>query len=184
MYVKCGVLAEAQQVLEALPIRNVVSWNALISGYTQHCRGHEALNCFEQMQGEGLSPNGITFLCIVKACGSIGALDKGKQIQEEVVSRGLLEKDIVIGTALVDMYAKCGDLTKAQEFLEQLPIRNVVSWSALISGYAQQSQGHVALECFEQMQREGLSPNDVTFLCVLTACSHVLDNAQALYKRD
>jgi pentatricopeptide repeat protein len=135
------------------------------------------------MKGEGLFPNTITYLCIVKACGVIGVVDKGKQIQEEVVNRGFLEKDIVLGTAFIDMYAKCGDVTNAHKFLEQLPVRNVVSWSALISGYAQQCQAREALKCFEQMQREGLSPNDVTFLSVLTACSHsgLLDNAQSLY---
>ena len=94
--------------------------------------------------------------------------------------RGLLKKNSVLGTALVDMYAKCGSLEKAREVLEELPFRDVVSWSALIAGYAQQGQQHEALKCLEQMQCEGLSPNDITFLCVLNACSQsgLVDEAE------
>ena len=170
MYAKCGVLSKAKEVLENLPIRNVVSWSALISGYARDDQGHEAMNCFEQMRKEGLSPDAITFTCILKSCGEIGDVDKGKQIHEEISKSGLLEKDIMLGTALVDMYAKCGVPIKAQNVLENLPFRNTVSWNALIAGYAQRGQCNEALNCYEQMQREGLSPNAITFTCTLQAC--------------
>eukprot|EP00250_Pteridium_aquilinum_P016958 c23385_g2_i1 orf=87-488(+) len=77
MYAKCGALAKAELVVDELPVRNVVCWSALIAGYAQHGRGEDALNCFNRMQGEGLFPNEVTFICILKACGSIGAADKG-----------------------------------------------------------------------------------------------------------
>ena len=85
----------------------------------------------------------------------MGAIDKGKQIHDEVVKRKLLEKDVVLGTALVDMYARCGMLEKARKVLEELHLRDVIAWSALIAGYAQQGQGHEALKCLKHMESEG-----------------------------
>ncbi|KAH7295758.1 hypothetical protein KP509_27G064300 [Ceratopteris richardii] len=170
MYVKCGMLDKARQVLEEIPVRDVFSWSALIAGYTQQGFGDEALKCFELMQHEGLTPNAVTFTLLIRACGSIGAADKGEQIHKEVANRGLLEDDLLLVTALVDMYAKCGELSKAYEVLQEASSSDVVSWSALISGYAQQGKGEEALKCFEQMQNKGLSPNSVTYSCVLKAC--------------
>lgn len=175
MYAKCGALASAQQVLEELPTRNVVSWSALIAGYAQEGQGEQALHCFERMQREGFSPDEVTFVCVLKACGTIGAVDKGEQIHEVIARQGLLDNNIVLGSALVDMYAKFGALTKAQQILEEMPSRNVVSWSALIAGYAQEGQGEQALSCFKQMQREGLSPNAITFASILKACGSIGD---------
>ena len=108
-----GVVGKAQEVLEGLPTRNVVSWSTVIVGYAQQGQCHEALNCLKRMQSEGLSPNTVTFISILKACMNTGAINKGKQIHDESVQRGLLEEDIVLGTTLVDMYARCGMLTKS-----------------------------------------------------------------------
>ena len=183
MYVKCGVLVKAQQLLEKLPVRNVVSWSTLIAGYAEQGQSDKSLYCFERMKNDGFSPNMVTFICVLKACGHIGAIEKGKEIHDEIVNRGLLEKDIVLGTALVDMYAKCGSYVKARQVLEELPYRDVISWSTLIAAYAERGQGHEALVCFERMQREGLTPDHITFLSVLTACcrSGLLEEAQTLF---
>ena len=99
------------------------------------------------------------------------------------MSQGWLVKDIMLGNALVDLYAKCGMLTKAEETLEELPIRNVVSWSTVITGYAEQGQGHEALNSFERMKSEGICPDEVTCLCILSACCHsgLLDEMQMLF---
>ena len=91
-----------------LPIRNEVSWSALIKGYTHNGKDHEALSCLEQMRAEGISPNAITFISILKACGNTGAINEGIKIHDEIETRrDLLEKNIVLGTVLVDMYVKC-----------------------------------------------------------------------------
>mgnify|MGYP000105414638 FL=1 len=167
-----GVVGKAQEVLEGLPTRNVVSWSTLIVGYAQQGQCHEALNCLKRMQSEGLSPNTVTFISILKACMNTGAINKGKQIHDEIVQRGLLEEDIVLGTTLVDMYARCGMLTKAQDVLEDLPIRDVASWNALMAGYAQQGQNHSTLNAYQMMQIEGICPEEVSLVCMLSACSH------------
>ena len=179
----CFGLVKAKQVFDELSDRNIVSWSVIISGYTQHGQGEEALKCFEQMQREGLTPNVIIFTCILKACGITKDIDKGIEIHEKIVGKGWLGKDIMLGNALADMYVKCDELTKAQKVLYELPERDVVSWSILIAGLTQHGQGEETLYSFEQMQREGISPNDVTFLCILNACSHSgrLDDAETYY---
>lgn len=172
MYAKCGALAKAQHMLDELPVRDVATWNALITGYAQEEQGQDALNCLERMQREGLLPNVVTFTCILMACGSIGAIDKGEQIHDEITRQGLLQSNVALGNVLVSMYAKCGALDKAAQVVEELSIVDVVSWSALIAGYAREGRGKEALECFKLMQQNGLSPDAVTFSSVLSACSH------------
>ena len=170
MYAKCGAFEKARNVLEYIPVRNVVCWTALIAGYVQHGLGYEALKCFHEMEGEGIYPNAITYACVLKACTMLKDLDTGKGIDADLRKKGLLHKDIVLGTALIDMYAHCGALGKARETFSELPIHDVVSWSALIAGYVQYGLWDTALKYFKQMRDEGISPNMVTFLCILKAC--------------
>ena len=179
MYAKCGALAKAEEVLDMLPFRDIVSWNALIGGFATQGHNYEAMNCFDRMQTEGFSPDAITFSCILKACGSARAIEKGKQIHDEIASRGWLKKDVVLGNALIVMYVKCSLLAKAQQVLEDLPVRNAISWSALIAGYAQHQEAHQALKCFERMQSEGFFPDAITFTCILKACG--IDRGKQIY---
>jgi pentatricopeptide repeat protein len=176
MYVKCGMLEKAEEVvLRELPIRDAVSWTSLIAGYVERGRGREALACFERMQSEGIAPDAVTFICILKACGITRAIGKGKQIHDEIMDRGLLRSSIILGTALVDMYVKCGALATARRvLLEELQARDVVSWVAVIAGYASE-QGELdgVLSCFESMEAEGLPPTLAVFTCILKACGNV-----------
>ena len=184
MYGKCGSIEEAKFLFYRLPKRNVVSWGSLIGAFLNQGSDGMVLDLYTQMRQEGIVADRVIFLGVLKACGSIGAIDKGKEIHNLISNKGLLKKDVMLGTAVVDMYAKCGVLEKAHQVLEGLPIRNVFSWSALIAGYAQQGQGHKAMRCFEHMQGEGLFPDEVTFLCVLNACTHsgLLDDAQTYFQ--
>ena len=137
------------------------------------------------MRADGLSPDAFTFTCILKVCGSMGAIDKGTEIHDEIVAKGLLNKHIMLGNALIDMYAKCGDPEKAQELFNNLLNRDTVTWNALISGYAQQGWTWQALNAFKRMQLEGQFPDVVTFLSVLTSCSHsgLLNEGQMYYAK-
>jgi pentatricopeptide repeat protein len=173
MYAKCGIMTKAKQVLDSLSARDVVSWNALISGYIQAGQCHEALDCMQRIYNECLSLNSVTFICILKACATIGAINKGKQIHERIMNSGLLETDLVLGNALIDMYARCGMVSQAREVLEDLPTRDVVSWNTLICGYVQYAQNQEALYSFDRMQSEGLTPDVVTFMCILKACGNI-----------
>ncbi|KAH7373056.1 hypothetical protein KP509_17G035100 [Ceratopteris richardii] len=173
MYVKFGMLENAHEVFQMLLIRNVVTWTALITGYAQYECGEKALKCFEQMICEGIPPNGATYASMLKACCSIGAIRNGIQMHVDIAHRNLLITDVCIGSSLVDMYTKCGLQSEARRVFDMLQKKNVVTWTALISGYVKHEQNEDALDCFEQMQAENVAPNVVTFLCCLKACGNV-----------
>lgn len=171
MYVKCGLFAEALDVFKSLDFGNVVPWNILITGYANRGFGEDALDCMEQMLLEGVSPNAVTYVCGLKACGSIGAYDKGRELHLEIAIEGY-ELDSFIGNMLVDMYARCGALLEASEMFEELSIKNLVSWTALIAGYSSQGESELVCSLFERMIRTGIRPDGITLLCVLSVCSH------------
>ncbi|KAH7430300.1 hypothetical protein KP509_09G092300 [Ceratopteris richardii] len=170
MYAKCGAITKAQKVLDEFPARSVVSWNALIGGYTHLGKGREALDCFERMQSEQIPADATTYACILKACGITKQLDRGRHIHDEITVQGLPDGNIVLGNALIDMYAKCCEIAKAKEILEGLADRDVVSWNALICGYIQQGCGKEALECYERMRTDGIYPDAVVYSGILKAC--------------
>lgn len=175
MYAKCSSLVEAQEVFDVLPVRDVVTWTSLIAGYIQHDRAPEALECYEQMQDAGISPNAFTYTCILKACGSLKYSILGREIHTVVEQEGLLKSSQIIGNALIDMYAKCGMLEKAQEVFCLLPVHDVISWNSLITGYAEYELSREALVSFEQMRSEGVPANAITYASVLKACAGIRD---------
>ncbi|KAI5057889.1 hypothetical protein GOP47_0027904 [Adiantum capillus-veneris] len=175
MYARCGVLTKAQEVFDELPSRNVVTWTSLITGYSECGHGEKALECFQLMQSDGVPPNTATFLITLKACSSIDAIDKGEEIHADIEKKGLLEEDIVLGNALVDMYMKCGGINKAQDVFDTLPSRNLVSWNTLIAGYVEHGCVADALKHFKHMNQMGLSPDGITYACILKACGNLQD---------
>ena len=182
MYARCGELVMAQNVFDKLHEHDIVSWTALMLGYTDHGHGDEALKCYELSHLEGLFPNAVTFACILKACGSIGAVDKAEEIHGEITRGKFLEKSMVLGSALIDTYAKCGVLTKAQLVFDELSVHNVVSWTSLIAGHAQLGKHDIVFDLFHKMVGEGIKPNAVTFIVLLNSCSDAgLVNEGQLY---
>jgi pentatricopeptide repeat protein len=172
MYAKCGDLGKAREVFEQLPVHEVVAWSAMISGYVQHGLGDEAVKCYRDMQAAGVHPDAVTYSCILKACGIVGSLEMGEEIVSAAREQDLVDNNPVLGTALVDMYSKCGSLKKAREAFEQLPLQDLVSWNCLITGYAQVGQADAVFELYNRMKAKGLVPNSVTFIVLLNACSH------------
>ncbi|KAI5056883.1 hypothetical protein GOP47_0028701 [Adiantum capillus-veneris] len=181
MYAKCGVPTMAQEVFDKLPDKDVVSWTALIAGYAQHNYGKEALRCFDLMQSQGVKPNATTFSSVLKACGSIRALDKGSKIHDEILRKGLIKTNQFVGTALVDMYAKCGSVAKAQEVFDILPMQDTVSWTALITGYAQCEHGEDALKCLEKMRHLNVPTDTHALVSCLKACCSIVASDSGKY---
>lgn len=171
MYGQNGHLVDARILFDNLPTRTVVSWNAIIAAYTCHGYCQIALQLFDQLQQEGAMPNEATFASILCACANLEALTKGKHIHINIICSGL-ESDVVLSTALVNMYGRCGSLMYALDMFYNMAERNVVSWNAIIAVHAQSGHGKVVLQVFEQMQQEGVVPDKVTFVSVLSACSH------------
>eukprot|EP00250_Pteridium_aquilinum_P030771 c42092_g1_i1 orf=3-356(-) len=118
MYAKAGLLSKSQQIFDRLSGRDIVTWSALIAGYTDHGFGQEALKQFQQMQFEGVAPNAVTFNCILRACGITHTLGKGQEIHSEIERQGLVKSNIVFGPTLIEMYSKCGSLEKAQDVFD------------------------------------------------------------------
>ncbi|XWS52255.1 hypothetical protein CRYUN_Cryun11dG0052300 [Craigia yunnanensis] len=185
MYGKCGDLVSARRVFDGMHGKDVVTWNAMVTGsyakmmeidpirYAQNGMSDEAIKLFHGMKGAGVNPDKITLVGVLSACASIGALDLGKWIDTYASQRGL-QHNIFVSTALVDMYAKCGSLDDAHRVFENMPVKNEVSWNAMISALAFHGRPQEALSLFEHMSTEGRDacPNDVTFVGVLSACVH------------
>eukprot|EP01018_Ginkgo_biloba_P023998 Gb_36142 [translate_table: standard] len=170
-YAQNGHVEKALKLFQKMPERNVVSWNAMIAGYAQNGHFDEALKIFQQMQLTGVKPNSDTFNSVLPACANLAALENGKEVHKEMIRSGF-PSDVFAGSALVDMYAKCGTIEEACQVFEKMPVRNVVSWTAMIVGYAMHGYGKEALQLFDQMRDSGTKPDHVTFVGVLSACCH------------
>ncbi|XP_059070365.1 pentatricopeptide repeat-containing protein At3g12770-like [Cryptomeria japonica] len=177
MYAKCGEIEFARQVFDRMLVRDVVTWNAMISGCAQNGKAREALVLFDQMQQSEMKPNPVTIGSVLQACSHMGNFEKGRQIHEYVTQGGLEFNDFV-GNSLIDMYAKCKKVEIARQVFDKMPTRMVVSWSAIIAAYAPNGQDKEALELFAQMQLADITPNSVTMVSVLQACAHLGDLEQ------
>jgi pentatricopeptide repeat protein len=172
MYVKCGCMEDARQVFDKMSQRDVVSWNTMIAGYAQNGDCDQALRLFRQMQVAGVPYNSVTVASVLPVCASVAAVKQGKEIHGRVV-RNAFELDVYVGSALLDMYAKCASLEHAFQVFDKMSRRNVVSWNAMISGCAQNGHAKDALILFCQMQLAGVEPNSSTIASILSACANL-----------
>eukprot|EP01018_Ginkgo_biloba_P010079 Gb_35395 [translate_table: standard] len=170
-YAKCRSLKGARQLFDNMPKQDDVSWNVMTAGYAQNDCSEEAVELFLQMQQVGLKPDEFTCASVLSACASLAALQQGNAIHAHIIKTGY-ESNVIVRNTLVDMYAKCGSIEDAQSTFDKMPKRDVVSWTAMISGFAHHGHGKEALKLFEKMQRAGIEPNHITFVVVLSACSH------------
>ncbi|CAN6449085.1 unnamed protein product [Victoria cruziana] len=171
-YAKCGQLELARSLFNGMPERNVISWNAMISGYAQSNRPEEALDLFNQMQTANVRPAEGTLVSVLSACAQSGKLELGRWIHGCFVGENRVRPSMKLCNALIDMYAKCGDLDMTFELFYKIAARDLVTWNSIISACAVHGHGKEALNLFEQMQDHGVSPDDITFIGVLSACSH------------
>jgi pentatricopeptide repeat protein len=171
MYVKCGSMEEASRVFNKLPSRAAVCWNAMIFGHVKCGEGHKALQLFQKMQHEGVQPDPATYVGVLNACANVVALEEGRRTHERII-QSRCESNVFVKSSLVDMYAKCGSMEDACRVFNTMPAHDVVSWNALLGGFAMHGQGKEALVHFERMCEEGVHPDDITFVCLLSACSH------------
>ncbi|XP_042051189.1 pentatricopeptide repeat-containing protein At2g13600-like isoform X1 [Salvia splendens] len=176
-YAKAASVEAARSVFSKMMERNVVSWNALIAGYTQNGDNEEALRLFLLLKREAMWPTHYTFGNLLNACANLADLKLGRQSHSHVLKQGLrfqhgLESDVFVGNSLIDMYMKCGSVEDGSKVFNTMIERDVVSFNAMIVGFAQNGQGGEALELFRQMLECGEDPDDVTMIGVLCACSH------------
>ncbi|XP_024970901.1 pentatricopeptide repeat-containing protein At3g47530 isoform X2 [Cynara cardunculus var. scolymus] len=169
-----------------MPLRDTVAWNVLVSCYTRNNRTLDALGVFDSMQsGEhGCDPDDVTCLLLLQACSNLCALEFGERIHEYIKDHGY-HHALNLCNSLVAMYSKCGQLDKAYEVFQEIPNKDVVSWTAMISGFASNGRGREAISVFREMERTGIPPDEQTFTALLSGCSHsgLLDEGRLIFDR-
>ncbi|PKA49845.1 Pentatricopeptide repeat-containing protein [Apostasia shenzhenica] len=170
-YAKSGLLVDARKMFDEMPEKDVILWNALLSGYLHCGQAKDVISLFHEMQASSVEPDQITFLCLLSACSQVGASEMGIWIHRYLEKHKFLPS-VELGTALVDMYAKCGNIEKACCVFRQMPDRNALTWTAMICGLASHGHASEAIEHFQSMVEIGILPDEITFLGVLSACCH------------
>lgn len=171
MYAKCRCVDSARYVFDRMRDRDVVSWTAMIGRYFDAKRKREGLGLFGEMLRSGIRPNDFTFAGVLDACGELAVEGLGREIHGHMTRVGFSPMSFA-AAAMVDMYAKCGNIDKARTFFDGIQKPDLVAWTSLISGYAQNGQPEKALETFDRLLQTGLKPDHVTFVGVISACAH------------
>lgn len=171
MYSKCGLLTSASMVFHGMDIRDIVTWSTIIAAYSQRGYGDEAFKYLSWMRKEGPKPSEFAFASVLSVCGSMAILEQGKQLHAHVLSVGL-ELTAMIQSALINMYSKCGSIKEASKIFDVAENNDIVSWTAMINGYAEHGCSQEAIDLFEKIPTVGLRPDSVTFIGVIAACSH------------
>ncbi|OAY77411.1 Pentatricopeptide repeat-containing protein [Ananas comosus] len=169
---RTGNVEAANGFFDRSPRRNVATWSAIISGFAQSSRFGNALDLFNRMLAEGLTPNQSILVSVLSSCAHLGALEQGIWIHGYVTKQGI-EMDDMLGSSFVDMYAKCGMLQGARSVFDKLDKKDACAWTSMIYAFA--IHGHVreAIEAFEKMERAKIRPSEITFVAILRGCSHV-----------
>ncbi|KAH7352739.1 hypothetical protein KP509_19G061300 [Ceratopteris richardii] len=174
MYGQFGMMQDARKIFRESREHDILEWNALIAGEAQHSCVIEVLQLYNQMQQHGVEPNQITFTCILKACAIANVLTTGKEFHAYLVGRNL-QMDVVLTNALLNIYARSGDIQNTFKLFKLMEKRNVATWTIVITACAENGYRDAAFQLFELMLKEGMIPNNMTFLSILSACSHIAE---------
>ncbi|WCJ32517.1 Pentatricopeptide repeat (PPR) superfamily protein [Euphorbia peplus] len=170
-YLSNGEVDKGRAMFDKMAAKDVASWSAMISGYTKNSMHAEALALFQAMMVSKTLPNESTLVSLLSACAYLGALQQGRWIHA-YINKIKAEMSIKLSTALIDMYVKCGDIQCGYEFFRKMPHKDVVTWGAIISGFAIYGEVKKCFKLFAEMLAEGKYPNEVVFVAILSACSH------------
>lgn len=177
------VLKDARQVFDEVPERNFSIWTTMICGFAQNDRYSEAIQLFERMVEDGMAPNGATLASVLSACAQSGSLQLGEQIHVYMEENGI-ELGVILGTALVNMYAKNGAIVEANKCFNGMRERNIATWNAMICGLAVHGHAKEAINFFKELEQEKVEPNDITFVGVLSGCCHagLFDYGEGIFR--
>ncbi|KAB8116320.1 hypothetical protein EE612_057366, partial [Oryza sativa] len=171
LYVKCGEMAKAREVFDKMRDKDAVAWGAMVGGYASNGHPREALDLFLAMQAEGVRPDCYAVAGALSACTRLGALDLGRQAIRMVDWDEFLDNP-VLGTALIDMYAKCGSTAEAWVVFQQMRKKDIIVWNAMILGLGMTGHEKTAFTLIGQMEKSGVKLNDNTFIGLLCSCTH------------
>ncbi|GMH05401.1 hypothetical protein Nepgr_007241 [Nepenthes gracilis] len=172
VYAKCNFINDASRVFNSVEEKSVVTWSSMVAGYVRNELYEEALMLNHRAQVIGLEQNQFTISSVISACAGLAALIEGKQTHAVLCKVGF-GTDIFVSSSLIDMYAKCGSIGEAYAVFSSQEEKNVVLWNAMLSGFSRHGQFTETMILFEKMQQTGLSPNEVTYISVLSVCGHM-----------
>lgn len=173
-YSVCGRVDFAREVFDGIRCKDMVTWTGMVACYAENHFFQEALEAFSQMRLVGFKPNNFTFAGVFKACIGLEALDIAKGVHGCVL-KTRYEYDLYVGVALLELYAKCGDIGSVQQIFEEIPKTDVIPWSFMISRFAQSDQSEKAVNLFCRMRQSFVVPNQYTFASALQACATLGD---------
>ncbi|XP_047330511.1 pentatricopeptide repeat-containing protein At2g37320 [Impatiens glandulifera] len=172
LYCKYGDLFNAYKVFDEMPVRNVVSWTAIITGFAQDGQVDVCWDIYRQMRKNSMEkPNDFTLTSLLNVCTNSGILGQGKIAHCQAILMGF-DSYIHISNALISMYSKCGDFKEAIQVFDKMLMKDLVSWNSMIAGYAQHGLALNAIKLFEDMKKERVKPDAITFLGILCSCRH------------
>ncbi|XP_021832879.1 pentatricopeptide repeat-containing protein At4g38010-like [Prunus avium] len=169
LYAKCEKLAEARLVFEQLPCKRVVSWNSMLDGFCRSGDIKKARLFFNEIPEK--DPDKITLASVLSSCASVAALNHGIWVHV-YIKKNHIELDIMLGTALIDMYGKCGSIEEAYEIFSDMTEKNEFVWTAMIAAHAMEGQVQKAIDLYSEKEALAIKPDHVTFAALLSACSH------------
>ncbi|XP_059318059.1 pentatricopeptide repeat-containing protein At1g06143 [Lycium ferocissimum] len=170
-YARKGDVESAEVLFKEMSRKDLIAWTTMINCYSQNRKYGLAIEVFNDMKSEFITPDEVTMTSVISACAHLGALDKGKEMHFYVMEKGF-DLGVHIGSALIDMYAKCGSLERSLLVFYKLREKNHFCWNSVIDGLAVHGYAEAALALFGKMEKERVKPNGVTFVSVLTACTH------------
>ncbi|XP_068649379.1 pentatricopeptide repeat-containing protein At1g14470 [Aristolochia californica] len=172
-YARHGDLASSRELFDKMPEKNLVSWNSMIAGYAQNGHSTMAIELFKEMamMEDVIKPDEVTMVSVVSACGHVGALQLGKWAVD-IIMNNKIELKLAGYNALIYMYSRCGGMKEAKKIFQSMPSRDIVSYNSLIAGYAAHGHGYEAVDLMSKLTQEGIEPDRITFISLLTACSH------------
>ncbi|RDY02150.1 putative pentatricopeptide repeat-containing protein, partial [Mucuna pruriens] len=171
-YAKCADISSARKVFDEMPHRNVVSWSGMIYGYSQMGHDEEALNLFKRaLEQDDIRVNDFTLSSVLRVCSASTLLELGKQVHG-LCFKISFDSSCFVASSLISLYSKCGVVEGGYRVFEEMHVRNLGMWNAMLIACAQHAHTGRAFELFEKMKIVGVKPNFITFLCLLYACSH------------
>ncbi|TXG71229.1 hypothetical protein EZV62_006164 [Acer yangbiense] len=172
MYSRSGKMEEARKAFESLFEKNLVSYNTMVNAYAKNLNSEEAFEILNEIEDTGIAVSAYTYASLLSGTSSIGAIGKGEQIHGRILKTGFASNYCVCN-ALISMYSRCGNIEAAFQVFKEMGDRNLISWTSMITGFAKHGFAARALEIFHDMLRAGVRPNGITYIAVLSACSHV-----------
>ncbi|KAM0966517.1 hypothetical protein ACFX2J_022060 [Malus domestica] len=170
-YIKSGNITSARSLFDQMPEKNLVSWSTIIGGYARNGEPRRALEMYKHFKELGVGPDETFVLGIISACSQLGVLGTAESIVGDFLGQSTLS-NLQVVTSLIDMYAKCGSIERAVQIFEMARKKDLLCYSTMISAFANHGLGQDAISLFEEMKREGIKPDGICFLSVLSACNH------------